>query len=404
MADPRILQYREALVAMRTGSYEIDIPLGPDDEVAELGRELKDLSSSLKRRLGETEKLSKITEKVNAGLVLDEVLNFVYDSFRSLIPYDRIGLALIERRGKIVRARWARSQALDIKIPQGYWVPLKGSTLANIIDTGEPRILNDLEAYLAEHPNSDSTRRVVEEGMRSSLTCPLIAKGRPTGFIFFSSMERNAYCEDHQDLFRRIAGQLSIIVEKSRLYEQLVHLNKELVVARNALAQQATHDPLTGIWNRRALLQILEKEVSLAHRESKPMCVVMADVDHFKDINDEYGHQAGDEVLSAVAHRLSCSLRSSETVGRYGGEEFLVILYPCDESVSLNVMERLRSTVSVGAIETELGDIQTTLSLGGAVSNGHQMVDKNMFIRVADEALYRAKQNGRNRSELAMVP
>ena len=94
-----------------------------------------------------------------------------------------------------------------------------------IIDTGKPRILNDLEEYLSEHPDSESTHLIVEEGMRSSLTCPLIALGKPLGFIFFSSMQKNTYRDIHVELFLQIAAQLGLIAEKGKLYENSVELN-----------------------------------------------------------------------------------------------------------------------------------------------------------------------------------
>jgi GAF domain-containing protein len=126
----------------------------------------------------------------------DEVLGFVYESLQSLIPHDRIGVALIEDGGT-VRARWARSAASEIHLAADYSAPLEGSSLQQVIATGEPRILNDLEAYLADHPQSDSTLRIVREGMRSSLTGPLVARGRPIGFIFFSSLRRDAFEHEH---------------------------------------------------------------------------------------------------------------------------------------------------------------------------------------------------------------
>jgi len=99
---------------------------------------------------------------------------------------------------------------------------MAGSSLQRIIETGEPRILNDLSEYLADHPHSRSTRLIVEEGIKSSLTCPLIAMGQPIGFIFFSSREVAAYRSVHSDIFKLIAGQLSVVIERSHMYEQLV--------------------------------------------------------------------------------------------------------------------------------------------------------------------------------------
>ncbi len=388
---------------MRKGRYDISIPLDSDDDVARLGKVIVDLALDLEKKFGELERLSTITERANAGLVLDEVLSFLYDSFRTVIPYDRIGLALLEDEGQIVRARWARTDAEEVFLKEGYAAQLKGSSLEKVIEDGKPRILNDLESYLKDHPWSESTRRIVQEGMRSSLTCPLKALGKPVGFIFFSSKNTHTYAEEHQDLFLRIAGEISIILEKSRLYQKVVDLNKKLLETQSALEHQATHDSLTKVWNRAAILEALDRELSRSRREMKPLSVVMTDIDRFKALNDTYGHQAGDTVLCEVASRLSSSLRTSEWVGRYGGEEFLIVVYPCDERAAMSLMERLRIHVCSRVIQAKGKPLQTTVSLGAAVGFNTRRIDAETFVRVADEALYRAKNNGRNRSEVSSI-
>jgi signal transduction histidine kinase len=189
-------------------------------------------------QLAQMQALARVIERVNAGLTLEEVLNYLYDSFRPLIPYDRIGFALLEDEGRVLRAHWARTEAPKLRIYVGYAAPMTGSSLQNIIETRQPRILNDLTAYLADHPASESTRLAVAEGIRSSLTCPLIALGRPLGFLFFSSMHPDTYAGVHVEVFQAIAGQLGLIVEKGRLYEQLVQLNQE----KNRFLGIAAHD------------------------------------------------------------------------------------------------------------------------------------------------------------------
>ena len=191
----------------------------------------------------ELEALFRITEKINSGKVLDEVLDYAYESLHEVIPYDRIGFSLLEENNTVLRVSWARSKVLASKIGKGYFAKMSGSSLEKILQTGEPRILNDLEAYLKEHPHSDSTRRIVAEGMRSSLTCPLIALGKSVGFLFFSSTKTGAYREAHGELFRIIAGQIAVALEKSRLYEDLLRLND----MKNKFLGMAAHDLRTPI-------------------------------------------------------------------------------------------------------------------------------------------------------------
>ena len=183
----------------------------------------------LRQREKETERLSRIAERVNYGVSLDETLAFVYEAMRDVIPYDRIGFSLINEQRQSVVARWAKSDR-RMKLTGGYEAPLEDSTLKTILDTGRPRIINDLVDYLAKKPSSESTRLVVEEGMCSSLTCPLIVQGKPIGFMFFSSVETDAYSDAHVEFFLQIAGQLSAVVEKSRLYSELD--------ARNAIIER----------------------------------------------------------------------------------------------------------------------------------------------------------------------
>lgn len=388
---------------MGRGEFDVQIPVGGEDDVARLGAALLDLAQTLESRFEEAAHLAQITEKVNAGLLLDEVLDHVFESFRPLIPYDRIGLAVLQDDGQVVRARWARSDAPVIKLPVGFMAMMEGSSLRTILRSGEPRILNDLEAYFEDHPHSESTRRIVAEGMRSSLTCPLVALGKPFGFLFFSSRERDTYRDVHQGIFQKIAGQLSVILEKSRLYSELVELNHQLVEARTALEFQATHDPLTEAWNRGAILKLLHKELLLSQREGRPLAVVLADVDHFKKINDAYGHQVGDVVLRQVTRRIASGLRGSDSFGRYGGEEFLMVLYPCDAGAAHHAAERIRLAVDSSAVETAGGAVRASVSLGAAVCDLTDGVEADALIRAADRALYEAKDAGRNRAVIRLL-
>jgi len=181
--------------------------------------------------------------------------------------------------------------------------------------------------------------------------------------------------------------------ERQRL---LAHLTK----AKEDLAYQAAHDALTGLSNRPAILEILEKELARTVRERSPLGVVLVDVDHFKRVNDEHGHLAGDAVLRAVAQRIQASTRPYDSVGRYGGEEFIVVVPNCDKERVWAMSERLRTRFHNKPVRTSEGDFDLTLSLGAFVVEGTQPTDVNSVIRSVDKALYRAKDLGRNRVEL----
>jgi diguanylate cyclase (GGDEF)-like protein len=400
LTDTRVSLYRQAAEALRKGQFDVDIPIGDSDDVSELGVALRALAETLKAQSEQSVVLSRITQRINEGLLIDEVLDQIYENFFSLIPYDRIGLALLEESQSVVRAFWARSEATQIKLPLGFSAGLAGSSLEGIIRTGRPRILNDLPGYLKDHPESDSTRRIVAEGMRSSLTCPLVVKRQPVGFLFFSSMKTNTYSEDHQELFLQIADQMATTLEKGRIYQELVDTTEELREARDALETEATRDSLTGLWNRRSILELLKRDMARAEREEQPLTLIMIDVDHFKRINDRIGHLAGDDVLTEVTNRVAATLRSADILGRIGGEEFLIILYPADADTAIEVMERARRACESGPVVTDSGEFDVTISLGAAVVGDFEDVDLTVVLKAADHALYRAKEGGRNRSEV----
>lgn len=244
--DPRISILREAAEALAGGRFGAALPVEGHDEVARLARALAKLGAELEHTSGVERALLEVTARINSGLVLDEVLEHVYSSFRTLIPYDRIGFALIEEGGGAVTSFWDRSEAADVKLVKGYSAPLAGSSLERLLSSGQPRILNDLPDYLARHPHSVSTRLIVDEGMRSSLTCPLVTKDKAVGFLFFSSMTPHTYEKVHVEIFQQIAGQLAVAAEKGRMMQELLSLNE----LKNRFLGMASHDlrhPLTVI-------------------------------------------------------------------------------------------------------------------------------------------------------------
>ncbi len=172
-------------------------------------------------------------------------------------------------------------------------------------------------------------------------------------------------------------------------------LQASLREARDALAHQATHDPLTGIFNRRAILDRLSEELSRAKREKGKLSVGMCDIDHFKNINDARGHQAGDEALIAFTQCLQAQLREYDCVGRYGGEEFLVIAAGPQGWIEEGLYERLCVRVAETEIRTKSGPVSITVSIGVARGTGPSTVDA--LLAAADDALYQAKAGGRNR-------
>ena len=187
-----------------------------------------------------------------------------------------------------------------------------------------------------------------------------------------------------------------------RTGKRILYLQDQLISAREALRDQATRDQLTGIWNRAMVMDLLSEELARAGREGTSLGIVMADLDHFKAVNDTYGHAMGDLVLRATADAMRDAVRRYDSIGRYGGEEFLILLPGCDESNALSHAERLRQAVSRVAVSAK-DVIRPTVSLGVAVARQGTSQDPIDLLQAADDALYQAKRGGRNRIELCQV-
>lgn len=176
---------------------------------------------------------------------------------------------------------------------------------------------------------------------------------------------------------------------------RMLELQADLNGAKNALAHEAMHDALTGIFNRRAILDGLAREISRAKRQGSTLSVGLCDIDHFKQINDQYGHMTGDEVLNGFARIMQENMRTCDLLGRYGGEEFLVIA-PGSKGAPQEVFyERLCEAVAAASIPTRTGNISIAISIGVAGGAGDITVDA--LLAAADTALYNAKNTGRNR-------
>jgi diguanylate cyclase (GGDEF)-like protein len=185
--------------------------------------------------------------------------------------------------------------------------------------------------------------------------------------------------------------------------KRLVGLHNQLLAACAALRERAMRDSLTGLWNHVAILEILEQEWEHARKRDTLLGVIMADLDHFKRINDTHGHRAGDAVLGETIRRMRESLRPHDAFGRYGGEEFLIVLPGVDAETLPGVAERLRLAVADRPVTYGSRVIPVTLSLGVTIEHGTTPADADALLQAADDALYRAKRGGRNRVEVGTV-
>ncbi len=189
-----------------------------------------------------------------------------------------------------------------------------------------------------------------------------------------------------------------------RAGQRIVELQEQLLATREELQYIASHDSLTRLWNRPAIISTLRKQLAQAGRSRSSVAVAMADVDHFKDINDTYGHTVGDAVLCKLAQKMVASIRPYDALGRYGGEEFLIVFEGCGPAEAFSLAERLRKCICEERMQVAETSLSVTLSMGVAVSASEGEEDHEAIIHRADAALYVAKNSGRNRVVAAPFP
>jgi diguanylate cyclase (GGDEF)-like protein/PAS domain S-box-containing protein len=215
------------------------------------------------------------------------------------------------------------------------------------------------------------------------LSIPVRASGKPVGILNLIVPAERQFDASEMRMLALYGDQFGGAVERVRLFAE-VH-------------KMAITDPLTELYNRRHFFDLAEREIERVRRYGHPLSVAMLDVDFFKKINDTYGHQAGDEVLRAVA-RISCEeIRRIDILARYGGEEMIILMPETSHERAVLAMERLRKAIEVMEIATLRGTINTTVSIGMACKGADENTSLNTLIEQADQALYTAKQAGRNR-------
>lgn len=202
----------------------------------------------------------------------------------------------------------------------------------------------------------------------------------------------------------RLRNRIALLFRTARdLVRELEQKTRLLEESREALHIQATRDAVTGLWNRSAILDVVERGLRRARHEGSPFGVVIADLDWFKDINDAYGHQAGDRALYEIGRRMMVLVRPHDAVGRWGGEEFLIALPDCGREEAAALAERLRAGLEKDEIRpVDAPPLSITSSFGVAAMEAGESTSAEALLRAADNALYRAKRRGRNRVEVSI--
>ena len=273
----------------------------------------------------------------------------------------------------------------------GYEVVLaeNGKEALDILSTDDPPHMAVLDWVMPELTGPEVCRRV-RGTLREPYTYILLLTSKNTKGETVEGLEAGA-----DDYVVKPFDQLELQY-RLRAGQRIIDLQRNLMQAREELRERASKDVLTMLPNRSAISQTLENELARCHRDHRTVGIILLDIDHFKKVNDTHGHFAGDAVLRETAVRLRSNMRPYDQVGRYGGEEFLVVLPNCDLEQAANQAERMRHRLHETSMLVDGRELQVSASFGVTISDGSER-SPDVFVRVADEALYRAKANGRNR-------
>lgn len=334
------------------------------------------LYDAVKRRAEEAETLRRSGAAVAATLNQEEAIDRILEQLALVVPYDSASVQLL------------RGQYLEIVGGRGFQDPSAVIGLRFSIDSDSPsaQVYRQRQPLvLGDAPSSyDVFRNPPHNHIRSWLGVPLIFHDRFLGKLAIDSREPFHFSEHHVRLASAFADQVAIALENARLFAEAQLL--------------ATTDPLTGLWNRRHFFTLARQQFEQSRRYDRMLSVMMMDIDHFKTINDTFGHAIGDQVLRTVARWCYAHMREVDVIGRYGGEEFAMALPETGLAEALVVAERLRDAIGRLTVETERGPVTVSASFGVA-SIGPSTPDLDALLNQADVALYMSKKAGRNRIE-----
>jgi diguanylate cyclase (GGDEF)-like protein len=324
-----------------------------------------------RRRANASETLRRAASAVTETLETDQTVNRILEQLQQVIAYD--GASIHMRIGEELVIVGV-SGFPDMNAILGLRFRVTDKPQSIVLETGKPYFIPDLDSY--DHGFKD----VASLHIRSWVGLPLIVRDKTIGLLAIDSLQPNHFKEKDIQLATEFAGQVAAALENARLFEET--------------QTQAITDPLTGIYNRRGLFQLGELEFKRARRSLHPFCAMMFDIDLFKRINDHHGHTVGDQTLRQLVQCASQSSRTIDLFGRYGGEEFIILLPETSLSSAQRIAERLRKIVMDEPFETDAGALRITISIGVAGMKKEDTLQS--LLERADAALYRAKDAGRN--------
>jgi diguanylate cyclase (GGDEF)-like protein/PAS domain S-box-containing protein len=359
-----------------------------------LARDRAEKSEFEQRALAEA--LRDSAAAFNRSMNVNQVFDCILATIGRVIPHDAVNIMLVEENGVAHIVRHKGYDMRGVAVESGLRVA-DMPFLKQMSASAEPVIVSDTQSSPTwVHINQKTW-------VRSYAAMPLVLREKVMGFINLDSATPGYFVPDHITRLRAFADQAAIAFANALLVEDLQRANNglkkqvaEIEKLRDEMHEQAIRDPLTGLFNRRYLQETLEREIAKANREFAPVSIIVMDLDHFKLVNDTYGHQAGDLMLQALGKLLKTGTRMGDIACRYGGEEFIVVMPGAPAQIAVQRAETIRSTFDMLYVKDGGRILHATLSLGVATYPTHGATGEDVLIR-ADRALYHAKQAGRNR-------
>lgn len=330
--------------------------------------------------------ISSIGKKITSDLNMTKVLKSLYDEVKKIINLDILGILLYKEKYGTIDCSYFMENGKKINIGQ-ISINNENSYITYCIKNKESIIINDDEKeYVKYIPNRIFKQKSNCTLPKSLMYCPLIVGDKVNGVLSVQCYKRNMYSLDDLNKIKILASYLAIAIENSKLFKEVEFF--------------ATHDYLTGCLNRKVILEKGEKAFYRLNRYGEKFSIIMGDIDNFKTINDKFGHLVGDKVLSTVANTIKNSIRTSDYVGRYGGEEFLIILPHTDVVGATSLAERIRLNIEKITIETNYNEfLNISISLG-LFQFDERTESFELGMAAADKALYKSKRLGKNKVEI----
>ncbi|MEE8441149.1 MAG: diguanylate cyclase [Spirochaetia bacterium] len=374
--------WRWVVTAGRVVGWDSDgkpeLYIGADVDITErrvIEAALEQARAEAEAQAQEAETLRMAGAIVASTLEIEKTVQLVLDQALQVVPYDTASVLLLRDTAlEVVGGNgWE-----DIDAVKGLRIPVPGENPhATALERGSPLVVDDIAEDFPQYSNISGTE------IRGWLGVPLVVHGETIGLLAMDSTQPGFFTAKHVRLSTALGDHVAVALYNARLFEQ----TKELAMT----------DSLTGVATRRSFFVQAERALDRARRDNSPVSVLMADLDHFKQINDRHGHAAGDEMIRKVAEAARTVLRRSEIIGRYGGEEFAVVLPETDELNGMIIAERIRARVAEIMIPGE--EKSLSVSIGVTTRDAAELTTVDTILEEADRALFEAKRLGRNRVE-----